>query len=174
MIETNWYVITGAPSSGKTTLINRLTDLGYRTSPEVARACIEELLEKQHGVANNIRQELLQPAIYKIMYDREQHLSVNEPIFFDRGLPDSIAYYRFNHLDSSEVIKACIKLHYKLIFFCESLPLIHDNVRVEDEASAKTIGQYIYESYLGLGYEPILLPAVSVEERMNIILSHIK
>jgi hypothetical protein len=36
-VQTNWHVITGAQSSGKTTLIDQLADEGFRTVPEVAR-----------------------------------------------------------------------------------------------------------------------------------------
>jgi predicted ATPase len=35
MSETNWYVVTGAPSSGKTTLVRELEKLGYRVVHEV-------------------------------------------------------------------------------------------------------------------------------------------
>lgn len=34
---TNWYVITGGPSSGKTTTVNLLRDRGYTTTIEHAR-----------------------------------------------------------------------------------------------------------------------------------------
>ena len=44
MIETNWCVITGGPSSGKTTLINYLANQGYQIAPEVARSYIKKLL----------------------------------------------------------------------------------------------------------------------------------
>ncbi len=36
-IKTNWYVITGGPSSGKTTTVNLLKDRGYITTFEHAR-----------------------------------------------------------------------------------------------------------------------------------------
>ncbi|HBR56680.1 MAG TPA: hypothetical protein DEA22_04315, partial [Blastocatellia bacterium] len=34
---TNWYVITGGPSSGKTTMVNLLNKRGYKTTIEHAR-----------------------------------------------------------------------------------------------------------------------------------------
>ncbi|NDB08538.1 MAG: hypothetical protein EBX97_07735, partial [Actinobacteria bacterium] len=40
-IYTKWYVITGGPSSGKTTTVNLLQDLGYKTTIEVARHYID-------------------------------------------------------------------------------------------------------------------------------------
>ena len=41
-ITSNLVVITGGPGVGKTTLINHLNDRGFDTSPEVARAIIEQ------------------------------------------------------------------------------------------------------------------------------------
>jgi hypothetical protein len=35
-VHTNWQVITGGPSCGKTTLINLLANKGFRTAPEGA------------------------------------------------------------------------------------------------------------------------------------------
>jgi len=35
-VQTNWHVITGAACSGKTTMIDLLTDKGFQTVPETA------------------------------------------------------------------------------------------------------------------------------------------
>ncbi len=35
--STNWYVITGGPGSGKTTMVNLLRARGYKTTIENAR-----------------------------------------------------------------------------------------------------------------------------------------
>jgi ABC-type taurine transport system ATPase subunit len=40
-VQTNWHVITGAASCGKTTLIDLLADQGFQTVPETARLYIE-------------------------------------------------------------------------------------------------------------------------------------
>ena len=44
MRDNNWYVLTGAPCSGKTTLIELLQEKGYQTVPELARVYIDEQL----------------------------------------------------------------------------------------------------------------------------------
>ena len=64
-------------------------------------------------------------------------------------------------------------LQNKHVFFLESLPLVTDKIRHESEAEARLIGEYIYEAYSDLGYQPILIPAVSVEQRMNMVLLEI-
>jgi hypothetical protein len=43
-IPTNWHVITGAPCSGKTAVIEALARQGYRIVPEIARSYIESRL----------------------------------------------------------------------------------------------------------------------------------
>lgn len=43
---TNWSVITGAPCSGKTAVIDELARRGFRTVPEVARAFIDAEMRK--------------------------------------------------------------------------------------------------------------------------------
>ena len=108
------------------------------------------------------------------MVEREKNLPIDELIFFDRGLPDSLAYYSYHHLDTTKVIKACQKFHYKTIFYCHSLPFEQDTVRIENEAIAQKIGEYIYDAYRQLGYKLIELPVLSVEKRLEIILSHIE
>ena len=39
-VQTNWHVITGAPCSGKSTLIDQLANHGFQTVPESARLYI--------------------------------------------------------------------------------------------------------------------------------------
>lgn len=176
MIQTNWCVITGGPSSGKTSLINHLSELGYKTSPEIARFYINQLLAHNQKTLQEVKQDILwlQRKILNIMLRRERELPKNDLIFFDRGTPDSIGYFRFHHLNEIHVIKACQHLRYKKIFFCHPLPVVPDLIRDEDDVTAKKISDHIYKAYVDLNYPIIELPAVSIEKRLEIILSHVK
>ena len=174
MKKTNWCVITGAPSSGKTTLINALSIKGYRTEPEVARAYILYLLAKGEHIRAHKRGEIaLQKEILNLKIKREIQLPKQEIIFFDRGLPDSLAYYRYYKLDENDLLKKMNLCRYKLVFYLEGLPLVTDKIRRESEAEARLIGEHIYKAYSDLGYQPIRIPPVSVEQRIDIILSEI-
>lgn len=174
MIETNWYVITGAPSSGKTTLINQLASAGYTIAPEVARDYIKGLLESNHTLDDIIHDNLqLQREILAIALKRERRLQANQLIFFDRGTPDSLGYFRYYNIDAEHVIHTCQRIRYKKLFYCQQLPLEYDSVRVEDNLSARKIGELIYDAYRNLGYELIELPAIPVQQRIDIILSHL-
>ena len=175
MIQTNWYVITGAPSSGKTTLINQLAAAGYSIAPEIAREYIKQFLSANHTL-NDIRHDTrqLQRGILAIALKRERHLKKDQLIFFDRGTTDSLGYFNYYNLEVPHITAACRHKRYKKIFYCHQLPLEYDSVRIEDNLSAKKIGELIYKNYLQLDYQLIELPAVSIEERMNIILTHIE
>lgn len=43
----NFYVITGGPGAGKTTLINELNKNNYKTIPEEVRKIIKEQIKNQ-------------------------------------------------------------------------------------------------------------------------------
>ena len=49
-VQTNWHVITGASSSGNTTLIDQLADKGFQTFPEPARQYFERELAKGRAI----------------------------------------------------------------------------------------------------------------------------
>ena len=51
MQRTNWYVITGAPCSGKTAVICALEQMGCQVVHEVARAYIDKELGKGKSIA---------------------------------------------------------------------------------------------------------------------------
>ena len=105
MSETNWYVITGAPSSGKTTLLKELGELGYRVIHEVARAFIEMEME-QGQTLEKIRadKETFENRVLHAKIAIEERLPKDKVIIFDRAIPDSIPYFELADLGTKEVI----------------------------------------------------------------------
>jgi predicted ATPase len=174
MIVTNWHVITGAPSSGKTTLINQLAQRGYAVAPEIARDYIEGLLANNltlEDIQKNNKQ--LQRGILASALKRERRLLASQLMFFDRGTADSLGYFAYYQLETQHIVQACQRLRYKKNFYCHQLPVVPDEIRVEDNTIANKIGEHIYQAYDHLGYQLIELPAVSVEERIKLIEPHI-
>jgi predicted ATPase len=169
MKNTNWIVVTGPPSSGKTTLIDALQEKGYITSPEIAREMIVECSKQRlHSKIESFQREIL-----AITCRREHFLDIGQRIFFDRGIPDSIAYFNYNHLDPEDAVRAARFRRYQHVFYCEGLPVIQDGVRKESEAGAKVLGKLILDAYRLMKYEPIILPVLSVAERVELILKNI-
>ncbi len=173
-VDINWCVITGGPSSGKTTVLNELAKLGYVVYPEAARVFIDQEMAKGKSLKEIRRNEAeFQRKVLKIKMEVEKNAPKDNVVFFDRAIPDSIAYYQICGLDPKEVLKFCQEKKYRKIFFLEQLYFNQDYARVEDEKTIKKLNKLLKESYENLGYEVINIPTMSVEDRVQKILSEI-
>lgn len=168
---TNWIVVTGPPSSGKTTLIQGLQAKGLTICPESAREIIQYSLGSGF-VAKCLRHDKLklQREILSVSLKREHRLDCALQIFFDRGMPDSIAYFKLNGFDPQPAIRASMFRRYQHVVYCEGLPIERDGLRQESELEAKTIGEFLLDAYRMLGYHPICLPVLPPEQRLEVLL----
>jgi len=172
--DTNWHVITGAPSSGKTSVIRELEGLGYQVVHEVARAYIEEELKKGRKLdeikadARTFEQQILERKI-----GIETSLPKDAVIIFDRAVPDSIAYYRLERLNPAECLEKAKIVRYKTVFLFDRLVFAKDSVRSEDKAIAIKLEHLIASSYSMLGYEILRVPVLSIKQRTEFILQRI-
>jgi predicted ATPase len=172
MKESKWYVITGAPGSGKTTIISQLSKMGYHTVFEAARILIDEEISKGKKLEVIRKDEIeFQKKVFEMKMEIESKLPKDKIVFLDRGLPDTIAYYQLYKANIQEILKACQEKRYKKIFFLEPLSFEKDYARIEDEKRAKKLSELLKKAYLDLGYEVIIVPKMSVEERTKFILS---
>lgn len=172
--KTNWCVITGAPSSGKTSVINELKKRGYATTGEVARELIELGL-RQGRTLDDIRRDAsdLQRGILEVAVAREMALDINTLVFMDRGLPDSLTYLRLAGIDGLEATALSHLFHYRAVFIFDRLPIVKDAVRTEDEEVANKIDRLLEEDYRAIGYVPVRVPVLSIEARTDFVLAHL-
>lgn len=170
---TNWYVITGAPCSGKTSVISRLELLGYRVIHETARAYINDELGKGKTL-NEIKADmpLFEHNIFYRKLETESSLPEKAIIFLDRAIPDSIAYFRFAGIDPKEPEKRSSEIQYRKIFLFERLRIKHDAVRNENDEDSILIDRLIEETYKTLGYEITRVPVLPVAKRTDFILKN--
>lgn len=173
-IVPRWYVLTGSPSSGVTTTVRCLEKSGYYVVEEPARSIIEEEIAKGR-TAGEIRKN--ERAFQRRVFKRELEILKNVPkdriVFFDKGIPDCLAYFEIHGMKLEEVLEHCKRKLYKKIFFLERLRYEKDYARVESEEMARRIGEISKKWYVSLGYEVVLIQRASVEERRDIILSHV-
>ena len=172
MQQTKWRVITGAPCSGKTAVIQALERLGYPVVHEVARAYIDERLRNGETLAG-IKADILsfERHILHKKIEIEQTLPQDKTVYLDRAVPDSIGYYIHEGLDPGEPIQRSKHRRYERIFFFERIPFKKDSVRSEDEKIAVKLEGLLKESYQMLGYEVIAVPLMPVHQRVDFILS---
>jgi predicted ATPase len=170
--NTKWVVITGAPSSGKTSVINDLRARGYPVEQEVAREYIEACLAQGQSMTD-IRKDhghVLQSEILRLKKEREAALDPTRCIFMDRGLPDSMTYFRIAGMDTNVAAEASRAFGYAAVFIFDRLPIVHDGVRVEDARQADEIDRMLMQDYKALGYAPVRVPVMPVEDRTDFIL----
>ncbi|HUC87357.1 MAG TPA: ATP-binding protein [Candidatus Saccharimonadales bacterium] len=165
-----WYVITGAPSSGKTTTLAVLAKRGYRVIPEVARVVIDE------GRARGLTIEDLRLDEAKFQQDvlvRKQQieasLSPDETILFDRGIPDTVAYCQLHRLDASLAQEAAKASSYRHVFIFDRLAFEPDYARIEDDAQVQQLDRLLAQAYRDGGFTVTRVPVGSVEERADMI-----
>lgn len=178
-MHTTKIVIIGGPSTGKSSLINQLTDLGYYCFEEVSRQVTLEA-QKEEGITQLF---LDKPLLFseKLLQGRiQQYLDATQiddtMAFFDRGIPDISAYMDYKGKEYPDAFrKANKKYIYDKVFILPIWDEIYhvDNERYENLEEAKKIQQHLIQTYSDLGYELIAVPKDSVENRISFIFNHL-
>ena len=170
-IRTRWIVISGAPCSGKTTVIDELSARGHKTVPETARLLIDEklatglTLEEIRADETAFQRELVQRKL-----ELERSLNPNEIYFLDRALPDSITYYRRCGLDPAPIRALCRSFHYKLVLIFDRLPLRQDYARSENESAAAWLDRELERDYRDLKLQVERVPVLDIAARVEMVL----
>lgn len=177
MIKTKRVIITGAPGTGKTTLLQLLQEKGYPCHPEVSRRIIKEQL----ALGTNLLpwDDLVNFSRLVNQGQIDQFKGVEEGIcnFYDRGVPDVLAYLRKENIHVDELEKTAELYRYNpSVFILPPWPEIYgtDNERREDLAAMMEINNRLIEVYKDYGYHVIVLPKISPQERMEIVFSELK
>lgn len=171
-IETDWYVITGAPSSGKTKVIEYLAYLGAAVVPEVARVYIDVQLSKGRSLEEIRRDEgSFQERVLADKINVEERVIPYRLTFFDRGIPDTIAYRQILGLNPAPAIEASAKRKYQGVFLLEGLPWERDYARVEDENFARRLEALLVAAYTNLGYLVVRVPILPIDQRAQFIIN---
>lgn len=169
----NYYILSGAPGSGKSTIIKRLQQEGCICVDEPARAIIaEQKTIDGDGLYNKDKKLFLELMLSRMIYQYQQFDSVKAPVIFDRGIPDMIGYAKLFEIDIKVAMSASKSYQYnKSVLFLPSWQEIYttDEDRVMSFAAAKEFGDLIRNSYIDCGYNIIDVPLANVSERLNFI-----
>lgn len=173
-VQTRWQVITGAPCSGKTTLIDLLAGQGYQIMPEVGRKYIERQIARGRTL-DEIRADAIAFCILikDLQMQAECELPPEQLIFLDRGFPDSLAFYQKVGLNPNQVLPDCFRYHYASVFLLDRFPTQQDCARVEDDIASELLDNWLELSYRFLGYNVVRVTVLSPEERLQFVLDRI-
>ncbi|NND15879.1 MAG: ATP-binding protein [Eudoraea sp.] len=179
-------VITGGPGTGKTSVIQNLSDTGFTCVPEIIRTMTEaaKLKDNKNQIATNplafvddpmaFNQKLLEGRTRQYLDAMEQDQAL---IFFDRGIPDILAYMDyFNQEYADDFIRACETYRYDIVIILPPWKEIYssDSSRLENFQEATEIHEQLLETYKKFNYDPIFIPKGTVAERVSFILDLIK
>jgi predicted ATPase len=173
-VQTKWHVISGAPSSGKTTLIGQLADKGSQVVPETARRIIESEMARGQTIQEIFEnQATLQHRLIDVQLRVERGLRANDVLFLDRGIPDHFAYCRICGVDPNEFLPECFHHRYASVFILDPLPFQEDGARDKDAVIASYLGDWAARDYIALGYDIVRVPVLAPEERLAFVLERL-
>ena len=174
--ESRRIVIIGRTSSGKSSVMESLSERGYNTLDEVPRTILN--FRKSMGIS---KKEIEEKQI--LIYQTQLHFeSICEgTVFFERGLPCSIAYSNFFlGYVPWEFDESLMRNRYHKVFTLDGLKFESDGVRIESgEEEAQKIQDLVEETYRNFGYDLINVPKFledkekSIGKRVKMILENL-
>jgi predicted ATPase len=173
-VQTNWHVITGAPSCGKTTLIDQLADTGFKTVPETAHLYIEREMALGREINEILKNRVdLQGTLIEMQIGIEHELQANEVTFLDRALPDYLVFNRYVGLNPNQMLSECFCNRYASVFILDPLPFHENGVRDNDSAVVGYLDEWLARDYTALGYLVVRIPVLAPQERLAFILERL-
>ena len=175
MSSPDFYIITGGPGVGKTTLLGELQRRGYPYVREVAREIIREQMAEEGDALpwGNVR-EYTALMLARSIEDYRSALQAGEFRFFDRGIPDALGYARMNGLlPEPEWEEAGRLFRYgETVFLLPPWEEIYrpDAERKQDYAEALDTYHCLKREYELWGYRPVEVPRLPVEQRADFVL----
>ncbi|MCK5441733.1 MAG: ATP-binding protein [Maribacter sp.] len=187
LLKTKKIVVTGGPSTGKTSVIEELERRGFHCLHEVIRSMT--LAEKTQGekikIVSNPIVSVSDPTKFNmkilnariVQFNTAKKYNDDSIVFFDRGIPDVLAYMDCFHQTYESVFdESCQHLRYDQVFLMPPWKEIHvsDNERYESFDESLRIYDCLKNTYENLVYEVSVVPKGSILERVEFILDHIK
>lgn len=181
-------VLTGAPGTGKTSVLGGLGNLGYNIIEEPARHLLLKLKREdkkwwENLQTNKIVKQMLNiiPSddreIFQQLVEKQNIINweLNKYGYFDRSLVDEIGFRNYYKKGVSESLMSdCKKYKYDKIFFFEPWKeiFINDSERKETFEQTEEISKYLIEGYKSMNYNLIIVPKLPTKERMNFIINY--
>ncbi|WP_420962745.1 AAA family ATPase [Brucella sp. IR073] len=174
-----FFVLTGGPGSGKTTLIAALREAGYGSSVEAGRGIIQQ----QMAICGSAL-PWANPALFAetmLVWEMRSHEIAQAEdgiIFFDRGVPDIAGYLQLEGLPVPDhVARAARLLRYNTtVFVLPPWPEIftQDAERRQDLDEARRTFEAVSAAYERFGYQLVTVPCAPVEARRHFVLEKLR
>lgn len=177
MIIPKAYIITGAPGTGKSTIIDALRQTGHVCFDEIARKIIAQELKQGTNRLPWIDIRSFSELVLEEMLTQKPDV-LNEPLsFLDRGIPDIVGYFNYTKITPAPHYFEALKdyPYQNKVFFTPLWEEIYvtDSERLETTDEAKKISEALFNTYTSLGFNVVEIPKASIKERLKFILENI-
>ncbi|WP_299252774.1 AAA family ATPase [uncultured Aquimarina sp.] len=170
------YIITGAPGTGKSTLIDALEHQGIPCLKEMSRKVI---INEQNTGNDGMPWENINRFTYLVFEETKAALlNENESVFCDRSLVDNLAYLRHYNKTIPDYLKQFdyTKYYHKTVFIALPWESIYktDLQRPEGFNVQLALSKQLVETYFKKNFDLVYLPFSTVKERVRFILNELK
>lgn len=176
MTKDNFVVITGGPGSGKSTILNALSKLGYKIVDETARTIIKERLSR--GLPPRPKPDEFAQQIFDIDFKNYiNNIDTSQLVFFDRSFLDSAAMmFEANKTETTSVTEILNTYRFsKRVFIAPPWKEIYQNDSERDQSYEDSVEVYrmLHKWYDLNGYALIQIPKCDINGRLHFILDNI-
>jgi predicted ATPase len=174
------YIITGGPGAGKTTLLDEFNRNGLTVVPEEGRKVIKEQIHSGGEGLPWLDKELFAHLMFEESvkkYQKIAQIAHPKPVFFDRGILDTLGYMRLENIPISESMesKAREMVYNSTVFILPPWKEIYENDPERKQTFEKAILTFecMKEIYQKYDYSLIEVPKATIGNRARSILDTI-
>ncbi len=169
----HFFVVTGGPGAGNTSLITELARRGFNTIPESGRAIIrEEMPSGGDALPWADRMAYAERMLERDLRVYEDAQALSGPVIFDRGIPD-MGYLTLCSLPLPPHVAAAAKAasYNARVFLAPYWDEIftQDTERKQSHAEAEATCAVMRETYTALGYKITELPRADFVTRADFV-----